>query len=66
VLLAVLNVTVKQSKFCCIFRNIRHHFSPNSSSKNEGRGIALLDTKSSMYVFVGIFKKIEVVKGKGR
>jgi len=32
----------------------------------RGGGIALLDTTSSVYVFVGIFKKIEVVKGKGR
>jgi hypothetical protein len=32
----------------------------------RGGVIALLDTKSNMYVFVGIFKNIEVVKGKGR
>jgi hypothetical protein len=32
----------------------------------RGGGIAILDTKSSMCMFVGIFKKIGVLKGKGR
>jgi hypothetical protein len=66
VLLAVLNITVKQSRFCCTYQNIRHGFSSNSSSKNEGRRHCLIGHKVKYVCVCKVFsKKLKLRRERG-